>query len=214
MSNYAAVKSDMRPTESVCERNDTVDIGIVTASVVAVEPICPIARLVDLDEVIALEMDGGACQTSFWPFMLMKLTSAHMAHISPRRNKLRKTIGFICRSTLLRFEGVPPEFITILVSLPLMATTPITQSVLRTTVPRKSIVLRVTGAFKGRPSLPRRPSWKTIAASKVNMLTDGASASIVNFACSRSDEVRYSVSSGTACRDLRFVSPSRFFVST
>jgi hypothetical protein len=47
------------------------------------------------------------------------------------------------------------------------------------------------------------------------MLTSGGSARMTNLASlAMADEVRRCVSSGTAERDLRFVSPSRFFVST
>lgn len=67
---------------------------------------------------------------------------------------LTYTMGFMSRSTLLRFDGVLPEFMTILVSLPVMQTTPMTHSVLRTTVPRRSIVFMLTGHLSGLPSLP------------------------------------------------------------
>lgn len=128
------------------------------------------------------------------------------------------TWGFICLSTLLRLLGVPPEFITILVSSPVYMTTPITHAVFRNTVPRRSVICISIGkvSCSWTASLSVFDLFKSRAAFSLYMFTSGLSQSNLKvFAMfAQSAAVRRCVSDGTALRDFKLVSPSRFFVST
>lgn len=82
-----------------------------------------------------------------------------------------------------------------------------TQPVLRRTVPRRSVFCSSTGVLL---------ALSTIAAVNLYMFGSGRSHSTAN-AWPRSAAaaaLRICVSAGAALRDLRFVSPSKFFVST
>ena len=123
------------------------------------------------------------------------------------QSKTTYTWGFICLSTLLRLLGVPPEFKTILESKPVKRTTPITHFVFRKTVPRRRVMERSTGEV-----------WLSMMTLPLSlyMLVSGRSHWIWNElsefaqACASRNVLR----DKTAWRDFRFVSPSRFIVST
>lgn len=127
--------------------------------------------------------------------------------MTAKRIKFANTIGFICLSTLLLLLGVPPEFKTSFVSKPVYITMPMTHAVFLSTVPRSIVFWSST---------EERSSPMTTAALSLCMNGSGLSQSIskalLGFA--QSAAVRIWVSTETAFLDLRFVSPSRFFVST
>ena len=111
-----------------------------------------------------------------------------------------------CFSTRVRFIGVLVAFCSSLVSWPVNTTRPYTHGALRSCAPRSSSWSGPTGrgAWPGTSSVP----------SNVYKLLFGASHDSVP----RSDETRVADTSGavsgSACFTLRFVSPSRFAVST
>ena len=117
--------------------------------------------------------------------------------------------AFTWPSTRVRFVGVAVVLRISLVSCPVNTARPYAQGAFRSCAPRRSSWSGPTGTAPR----PARPSRCSVPSNVCRLLFGGSHSSRPRSVATLAAEVRPAVAGG-ACRTLRFVSPSRFAVST